>query len=314
MTLLSTAEASNFSVERSQHVAATTDGRLLTYHIERRADAAALPILIVIDGSGCVGALRSGFSQLMAPANNPELSYARLVVSKSGVPDDQERGASCSDEYKQHYAMDKRVIDHMRVLQDIRSTLSWWDGRLLIFGWSDGGDIAAQLFAYTPDATRLAFGGVGGGFSMQTHFEDFWICPEGSTDDRAGCLSDLRSQFDEIFQNPTWTKSWSGEDNTYMAWESRLRTRLLPLFIQERRPVLMIHGQEDDDGAPVESARKLVKGVTSTEENQFQYWEVEGMGHGIWSLDPSEALLLETNILKWLLDVDAEPHPRISVD
>ena len=289
-----------------------SDGRLLTYFVERTATNIRVPLLLVIDGSGCLGAKRSGFSELMAPSGNPDLRYARVVVGKSGVPNTQSDPNACSAEFLQNYSMQKRVLAHMRVLQSLRSKADWWNGELLIYGWSDGGDIAVQLFAYTPDATRLAFGGVGGGFTMQEHFERFWACPESLGEARSECLNDLRRTFTKIRDNPTWTKTWAGPSNSYLAWDSRLSTRLTPLLKGEKRGVLMLHGAEDFDGAPVESARKLADDLAAFDGNAFTYWEVEGMSHDMWSLPPESALRLERSTLVWLLQGTAELLPIIA--
>ncbi len=282
-------------------VVEATDGRQLAYTIDRPSTASGkLPLLIVIDGSGCVGHKRAGFSELLAPSGNPDIAYARLVVGKSGVPATKAASDDCSDTFMEHYAIDQRVLDHLRILQVLTREISWWNGQLVVFGWSDGGDIATQLFAYNPKISRLAFGGVGGGFTMQEHFEDFWVCAEGQIEDREGCVASLREQFDAIDRNPTWTEHWSGEDNSYRAWRSRLSTRLTPILQDETRPVLMVHGAEDYTGAPVQSARKLADDLRSTAT--FTYWEIEGMGHDIWSLPPEKALALEARILRWLFE------------
>ncbi|MEL6300083.1 MAG: alpha/beta hydrolase [Pseudomonadota bacterium] len=275
------------------------NGKKLTYHVERTKESSKLPTLVVIDGSGCLGALRKGFIDLMSPSVFELHSFARVTVAKRGVPPKKSSLTDCSDAFKKDYSMDFRVLDHIRVLQHLRNNADWWNGEFLIFGWSDGGDIATEVFALTPDASRLVFGGVGGGYSMREHFEDFWVCPEDQVSDRSSCLSELRATFDDIAATPIWGQSWSGDDNTYLAWSSRLDRRLTYLLKDEDRPVLMIHGDRDFDGAPVESARVLAKAL---EENvSFSYWEIDDMEHGMWSLEPELALELESRALSWLL-------------
>lgn len=288
-----------------------SDGRLLTYFVQRPLETAPVPLLLVIDGSGCLGAKRDGFAELMSPAGNPDLRYARLVVGKSGVPETQSDPDACTEEFLQNYSMQKRVLDHMRVLQSLRSNAQWWNGDLLIYEWSDGGDIAVRLFAYTPDATRLAFGGVGGGYTMQEHFERFWACPQDLGEAQSGCLEDLRRIFKDIRENPTWRKTWAGPSNSYLAWDSRLSTRLTPLLKDEWRDVLMVHGADDFEGAPVQSARKLADDLAALDNDTFTYWEVKGMSHDMWSLAPEMALQLERNTLIWLLKGQADLLPII---
>lgn len=306
--LLAAQPASAADFISSEHHVETVDGRTLTYCLDRPAGESDIPVIVVIDGSGCVGARRPGFEQLMAPSENPGKSFARLVVGKTGVPPEKRYSEDCSDEFLQAYSIDERVFDHMRVLQDFRQKSDWWNGQTLVFGWSDGGDIAAQLFAYSPQISRLAFGGVGGGFTMREHFEDFWVCPRDQDKDRTQCLRNLEQKFAEVLRNPSWGKTWSGQDNSYKAWESRLSTRLTPILRSETRPVLMVHGAEEIDGAPVASARKLHEDLRSQQTQGFTYWEVAGMEHSLSSLPADKALTLETAILDWLLgQVVAQP-------
>lgn len=280
----------------------SVDGRTLEVFVDRPEGPTPVPALLVIDGSGCLGARRPGFIELMSPFQFKTRAFAKIVVGKTGVPPEKSRPGDCSDAFMKSYSMHTRVLDHLRVLQALRQTKNWWNGELMIFGWSDGGEIAARVFAFTPDAKRLAFGGVGGGLTMRQHFEDLWVCPEGQIPSRTDCLADLNATFDEIETNPTWTKTWSGESNSYQAWASRLNTRLTPLLKGETRPVLMIHGALDFDAAPVQSAQKLASELRTFGNMSFEYWQVDQMKHDIWSLDPETALALEKAAFNWLME------------
>lgn len=157
----------------------THDERELTFFIDRPALGGQLPILLMIDGSGCIGQLREDWTDLNRPAQ-PRTSlipYARLRVEKPGVdPEASGQQEMCTDDFLKHYTMDKRVEDHLRVLQHLRAHADWWNGELYVWGWSDGGDIAARLVAYYPNVERAVLGAMGGGTTMASHFEDLWIC------------------------------------------------------------------------------------------------------------------------------------------
>lgn len=66
-------------------------------------------------------------------------------------------------------------------------------------------------------------------------------------------------------------------------------------------PILIVHGAEDFEAAPVESARKPVNKLLSVRNETFSYWEIPNMGHTWSSLPPKDALDLERKMLKWLL-------------
>lgn len=284
----------------------TLDDRDLTLLIDRPDQAEkAVPLLIVIDGSGCGGAMRPGFDTLFKPGPGTPV-FARMRVEKRGV-DPLDIGDNCSKDFMRHYTMQSRVSDHLRAFQHLRSHADWWNGELLIFGWSDGGDIAGQLVSQYPLVTRAVLGAMGGGYTMAEHFRDFWICPgDMTTEDQAGCQQVLEDEFSEIFDEPSWLKTKYGPDNSWKAWNSRLWTRLSNTLVDNQTPILIVHGSEDFDNTPVQSARKLVESLSSAGNTAYTYWEVPQMGHG-WMPDPStgfdqaDAIAIERAMLDWLL-------------
>lgn len=286
----------------------TVDERDLVYFIDRPAGGEKVPLLILVDGSGCVGQLRPGMRYDYRPGPERPKRYARLTVEKPGVEHEADHAAACSDDFLKYYTIDNRVIDHLRVLQHLRATADWWNGEVLIWGWSDGGDIAVQLTAYYPSVTRAVLGAMGGGYTMAEHFENFWACPEEELgDERAACLEDLRAQFQAMEDDPTWKKTWSGNDNSWRVWPSRLRSRASVLLKDNTVPVLIVHGELDRENTPVESARKLVADLEAAGNTAFTYWEVPGMKHGWTNLPQSQQDLFFEAMLKWLLGVEVGP-------
>lgn len=291
------------------------DGRDLTYFVDR-PKGYTLPILLMIDGSGCIGQLRDGWSDLYRP-KQPRTSlksYARVRVEKTGV-DPEAAGAqeSCSPAFLKNYTMDKRVEDHLRVLQHLRAKADWWNGELYIWGWSDGGDIATRLVAYYPNVERAVLGAMGGGTTMASHFEDLWICgDQAQTGERDACVASLRKDFQEMADNPTWRKTWSGVDNSWAVWASRLWSRTTDLLIDNRTPVLIVHGEEDFNAVPVSSARTLVRALKEADNDAFTYWEIASMEHGTISLPKESEERVERAMLYWLLAGDGVSTWRIN--
>lgn len=283
----------------------THDGRDLIFYVDRPELAEKIPLLLMVDGSGCVGQLRDGWTELYRPAH-PRTSlraYARLRVEKPGVKTEASgTQESCSDDFLKHYTMDKRVEDHLRVLQYLRTHADWWNGELYIWGWSDGGDIATRLVAYYPNVERAVLGAMGGGTTMASHFENLWICGgQAQIGEREVCVTDLRANFQEMANNPTWQKTWSGADNSWAVWASRLWSKTTNLLVDNQTPVLIVHGSEDFNAVPVSSARKLVEALETAGNDAFTYWEIEGMAHGINSLPDDLEARVELAMLYWLL-------------
>ena len=284
---------------------AAIDERAIRFYIDRPDSNEQVPLLLLVDGSGCVGQRRASSWHSYDPAYYPQHRYARLMVEKPGVdPHADDFAAPCSEDFRRYYDIDSRVTDHLRVLQHLAATADWWNGELLVWGWSDGGDIAARLVAYRPQTTRAVLGAMGGGLTMEEHFERFWACPEGrfETDaERERCLADLRGDFARIHDNPTWQETWSGHDNTNKVWATRLRARLSAPLADNRVPLLIVHGELDADSTPVESARALVADLTANGNTAFTYWEVPGMKHGWDDLPDDRQSALVTGMLDWLM-------------
>ena len=305
------AHAQDFLFE--DRTVAAIDERPIRFYVDRPEGGEPVPIVLVIDGSGCVGQRRSSTWHSYDPARYTDHRYARLMIEKPGVePFADDLGAECSEDFLRHYDIDTRVTDHLRVLQHLAAQADWWNGELLVWGWSDGGDVGARLLTYRPGTTRAVLGAMGGGLTMQEHFERFWACPEG-TPDRDACLADLRRDFAAIHDNPTWTKTWSGHDNTHKVWATRLRARLSAPLADNRVPLLIVHGELDRDNTPVESARALAADLEAAGNAAFTYWEVPGMEHGWNALGEARKTALVEGMLDWLVtgSVSAETRRRI---
>jgi predicted esterase len=285
------------------------DGSPLEVVISRPSATGKMPMVLAIDGSLCIPSRLNGYMGRLSPETSGLGPYALVTVEKpeptlpaKGVDGSYSIGPDfqCTDTFKKYYSIDQRVLDHLRAIQYLRRQASWWDGRLFLWGFSDGARIASRVGAFTPETQRMALGGFGGGMSMAAEFEEFHICPAGRTKDRDACLKDLRAQFKEIRDNPTRLRTWNGDSNTWAAWASRLDGVEANILKDVAFPVLVFHGTEDKS-VPVASARSLAKQLTAP-GNQFVYREIDGMGHGLGSNLPSaKGEELQREILTWLL-------------
>lgn len=283
----------------------TIDDRDLVYLIDRPLADVKVPILLSVDGSSCIGQQRPRVKNTYKPDQNSPRLFARVLVEKPGVEHTAAYPSECSDEFLKYYTIEQRVIDHLRTLQHLKTTANWWNGELYVWGWSDGGDVAAQITAYYPNVTRAVLGAMGGGYTMAEHFKDFWVCSEERAgDQREDCIKAMDAQFQEMFDNPTWTKTWSGPDNSWKVWPSRLNSRLSNILQDNTTPILIVQGAEDFDATPVASARKLVADLKGVQNSNYTYWEVPEMEHGWSKLPKDQGDAFEAAMLNWLLGVD----------
>ena len=288
------------------------DGSMIKVLINRPVTARKIPILLGIDGSVCFPSTLEGYIEHMTPGALGIGGYARVIVEKPGprMPPKGGNGTyrvgpdfRCSTDFKKHYTIERRVLDHLRVIEYLRDHASWWNGKLLIWGFSDGAHVAAQVGAYTPETQRMVLIGMGGGIDMAQSLK-VMIC--GHATDPAACRQRLSRRFDEIRRDPTPYKSWYGDSNTYAAWASRLDVVDAHVLEDMKIPVLVIQGSRDG-AVPIASGRALAKKLASHHNITFR--EIAGMGHGLGSRLPvGRGKKLEHALVLWLLKGGPVPN------
>lgn len=282
------------------------ENRSVTFHVERFDRDEQIPILLVIDGSGCAGALRSGFAGLFRPEAGRLSGYAKLTLSKPGIDPASTDAKDCSAEYRERYSIDSAVLDHLRVLQHLKAKAGWWNGKLFVFGWSDGGDIGARLVSYYPNVERALLGAQGGGYTMAQHIEDFWDCAAdlNTAEERDKCLGEMRGWFQDLREKPLASL---GKGDSNKLWRSRIFANLVPILADTTVPLLVMHGARDRNNTPVESARLLITRLKEAGRPNLTYCEIPFMAHHGGDFTNEQYITFERAKLHWLLDLpDAE--------
>lgn len=238
------------------------DGSGIKVEVDRPESSLPVPVILAIDGSLCTPEGLSEWLGWLRTRRNGKKPYALVVVAKPGpsTPEPDTAGNynigpdfRCSDEFKKYYTLDQRVLDHLQALAYFRKNAPWWDGRLLLWGFSDGAHIGARLGTYAPETKGAVLVGMGGGTAMAEELERM-MCT--SAEPASRCAEEFRAQVDEIRRNPVPSKSWMGDVNTYAAWSSRLDAVETNALAYAGFPVLLVHG-ENDGSVPVSAARAL---------------------------------------------------------
>lgn len=298
--LVSPCSAASFTVARP-------DGSPVVVDVDRPSGAARVPIVLAIDGSLCTPEAVSEWIEWLREHRSSGAPYALVVVRKPGTTTPAKDASGdysigpdfrCSDEFKRYYTLDTRVLDHLQALAHLRANADWWDGRLLLWGFSDGAHVAARVGVYSPETRAAVLVGLGGGTAMADELERM-MCAEGAAGD--ACRREQRERMAAIRREPVPGRTWLGDANTYAAWHSRLDAVEANVLLDARFPVLLVHG-ERDGSVPVRSARELAARLAAP-RGTVQYREVAGMGHGLGSgLDEAGAAALRSATLGWLLD------------
>ena len=108
---------------------------------------------MLAQGSGCLAATENA-NILRAKGLLP--TFAVVMVEKYGVgPHDKPKDpfGNCSAAFYAHHTISQRVADYERVLRQVE-TSPWSDGRVVLFGGSEGGAAVSMLAPrITPTAT-----------------------------------------------------------------------------------------------------------------------------------------------------------------
>lgn len=250
-------------------------------------DSSSTPIVFAIQGSSCESS-QEWHASLSNQLNS--LGLGLIVIEKQGISKD---GINLF-EYNQVDCRQKRLEDCMLCLANMHAIIPGWDGKLIFWGESEGGMLAANLAAQTPAAAAVLLFGVGGG--MKPREEVKWMIYHrlerlGKQQEEIDqYMTILEEQMDLMLLDPTPNSQFLGK--TYKWWASFLleEEAALPLT-QLSLPVCLIHGVEDSQ-IPVLSADLAAQVLAKS--NALTYLRLEGYGHDLGGLE------IQVAACKWL--------------
>lgn len=251
---------------------ARPDGSVLDWSIERPPGDAEAPIMILMQGSGCAPV---GASAGIAVARRVFADFATVTVEKYGVSPAGDPEA-CSEAFYRHSTNSQRVEDYRRVMAELES-IGWWDGRLFVFGGSEGAEVAARFIAVHPvDAAVLM--SLGGGRTFGEDVREVMLEDMKRSGVPADQLPDIDLAFQNIRENPESAEVWGGSSFVY--WADSIDRRAVDFMMESDAPMLLIQGSADLS-VPVSSARMAVALLEQNGRCNLTYWEEAGLDHGM---------------------------------
>ncbi|WP_444920705.1 alpha/beta hydrolase family protein [Microbulbifer sp. CnH-101-G] len=222
-------------------------------------------LLLIAQGSGCLPAIKNKTVQqvkTIAP------SFAVLLVEKYGVthadgPNDQFK--DCSQAYVANHTVEQRTRDVVQIVDELKDS-NWWNGKLVLFGGSEGGDVVARLASrLNPDAAVVFSSGLGQSFAEVLKS----LVPPHVAKEVDAKLAYARA-------NPESVEVWGGNS---MRWWADVVDRI-PVndLMDSHAPVLLIQGTEDKS-SPVSSGRAARDAYASAGRCELTYWEYPGYDH-----------------------------------
>jgi len=274
---------------------ARADGTVIDWMLTRAQKDSPKPVLIIAQGSGCSVARTNSNVALLA---NKLSEFALLTVEKYGVapedtPDDPMN--SCSNAFFDHHTVSQRVRDVKNVLHDLRSR-ALWDGRLILFGGSEGGAVVSILSSELREADAVVVFSTGTGLTM-SEFIPMVVPPP--------VAAQMITVFEQVRANPDPQGIVGG--NSYKWWSDILDRRLSDDLLKANIPVLIVHGQ-NDQSAPVEAARAARDAFTDAGEiDRLTYWEFPHRDHQMID-EQGDSHLAEvlSDIASWIREQECE--------
>ena len=265
--LASTSAAGAPGGERTLMESTRPDGSTLHWAITRPEGDSPTGILLVAQGSGCAPATAN---PAVAAAHAIAPHFALLTVEKVGVgPNDapQDPVGECPEAYFVGHTVRQRVEDVAQVLSELRGA-RWWNGKLVLFGGSEGGAVVARLVPrLEPDAAVVFSTGLGE--TLAASLER--VLPPLAAAEAEAKLAEARSQ-------PQSREIWGG--NSYRWWADVVDEVLVERLLETKVPVLLIQGARDSH-APVQSARAARDAYAAAGRSELTYWELEGYDHSM---------------------------------
>jgi pimeloyl-ACP methyl ester carboxylesterase len=157
------------------------------------------------------------------------------------------------------------VADYQRILAQVQKS-PWWDGRLVLFGGSEGGAAVSMLAPRVQPTAVVVFSGAPGR-SFREMFK-LAVPPE--------IARQAESEFAKIKADPLSSKVWGG--NSYRWYADILDHDLTADLLSIRAPILIVHGERDRSG-PVQVARTVRDDFKRAGHCNLTYWEFQGYDH-----------------------------------
>jgi pimeloyl-ACP methyl ester carboxylesterase len=241
------------------------DGTLIHWSLDRQQPRPKQGIFVLAQGSGCLAATKN---RNLERAKRLLPQFAVVTVEKRGVVPGQTPAdpfGGCSPDFHAHHTVSEWVADDQRVLGEAEKS-PWWDGRLVLFGGSEGGAAVSMLAARVKPTALVVFSTAPGRSFRQTLALS--VPPE--------VAGQIESELAKIKAEPTSSKLWGG--NSYRWWADILDHDLTADLLSVSAPILIVQGARDRS-APVQVARMVRDDFQRVGRCNLTYWEYPDYDH-----------------------------------
>lgn len=275
-SLITFLQPADLLAEPQRFETARPDGSTIHWSLDRTQGEEPAALVVLAQGSGCLSVDRNANLALTRAAFP---SFAAMTVEKYGVmlgdaPADDH--LDCSDPFLSHHTMTQRVEDYLAVLEGLKSE-RWWNGRVVLIGGSEGGDVMARLAEPAKaDAAILISSGGGLTFGEMVRLSIMQEMERHSVPQEQWPPVDV--MFARARENPDSTEIWIGSSLKF--WADAIDHRTMDDMLTARTEFLLIQGG-GDESAPAEHARIITDCFAADGRCNLTYWEFPGLDHGL---------------------------------
>lgn len=191
----------------------------------------------------------------------------------------------------------RRVADHLAL---VRAYLDEHPGitPVIIFGTSEGCDVASAVAAQEPRITHVILLAGGGGWT-QAHEFDHFVRTHPKSIPGIDNPEQLAAKLADIRAHPDADTMWFG--HPYRRWSSYMFDRPADDLLAIDAPILAIHG-DADTSVPVESARALRDAFAAAGKTNLTYKEYAGVDHTFTHVPSGKSVRpwIEIDTIEWL--------------
>jgi len=296
------AEAAGRPVSGTPFQQYSVDSGRTTFYLSARPAGRALPIILVIQGTGCGSPFIREGERVLSGLQSLVLEAAReralvMVVEKPGVQflDNPERPAEsryCRPEFVQRYSLDTWSQTLVSALKAARTLPGVDRSRTLVIGHSEGAIVAVRVSNLVPYITHV--GALSGGgpvylFHMGEFFRKKGLDPE----------KELYPCWNQILKDPESTTRFCW-GQTYRQWSSFMRTSIVREALASKSALYFGHGVNDEQN-PV-SAFDVLRAELAVTGRSAVFDRVEGASHSFDQAGqqaPEGFSSIFTRLLKW---------------
>jgi alpha-beta hydrolase superfamily lysophospholipase len=247
-----------------QHALKRPGGPDIDWYLDRQAPSAKQGILVIAQGSGC-GSVANNRNVEAAKGLRP--GFAVVTVEKYGVaPGAIQKGPDdCPPLFWAHHTVSQRVEDYRAVIGKLKAE-PWWNGKLALFGGSEGGAVV-QVLAAQVDADAAVIFSSATGIPFRDAFVQV-LPPE--------VAAAAPAQLEKARHNPLSAETWAG--NSYRWWADIADRPLWEEALKAKGALLVVQGVRDRSN-PVSSARAFRDRFEAERRTNLTYWEYPDYDH-----------------------------------